>query len=161
MRKRNRVAFVTGLLGISVLLAVHLSAQSADPWLGKWKANLQKSAANGSTNSPPKSISVTLEPWNGGERSTSDTVTATGQLIHRELQYKFDGKDNAVKGALEANTTWAYRRVDNHTYEYVVKVDGKVTGTTRGAVSRDGKTLITTSRNAQGQPGAIAVFDKQ
>jgi hypothetical protein len=63
-----------------------------------------------------------------------------------------------------ANTTRAYRRIDDRTYEFVAKVDGKVTTTTRSVAARDGKTrtTMTTGKDAQGQSvNNVQVFDRQ
>jgi hypothetical protein len=50
--------------------------------------------------------------------------------------------------------TNAYRRIDDRSYEIVVKVDGIVNSTASVAISPDGKTLttLTASKNAQGNP---------
>jgi hypothetical protein len=65
----------------------------------------------------------------------------------------FDGKDNPVKGAPAPNTTAAYKRIDDRTFEVSSKVDGKPTITTRVAISADGKTLTATQsgKTAQGE----------
>jgi hypothetical protein len=65
----------------------------------------------------------------------------------------FDGKDNPVKGAPAPNTTAAYKRIDDRTFEVMGKVDGKATITTRVVISGDGKTMTATQtgRNYQGE----------
>jgi len=51
------------------------------------------------------------------------------------------------------NSSDSYKRINGRTYEVVGKVDGKVTVTTRVAISADGKTMTATQtdKNAQGQ----------
>ena len=76
---------------------------------------------------------------------------------------QFDGKDVAAEGAAPG-TTQAHSRIDDHTYQFVSKVDGKVTTTTRVVVAQDGKSITTTTTgtNAQGQTvNNRAVLEKQ
>jgi hypothetical protein len=84
-------------------------------------------------------------------RTISDTVDAKDMKGHQEIVAYFDGKEYEVKGAAMP-TTRAYKRTDRD-YEYVTRVNGKVTTTSRGAVSADGnvRTLTTTGTNADGQ----------
>ena len=69
--------------------------------------------------------------------------------MHEEVNSKFDGHDYPVKGtgpnqADYANRTVAHTRVDAHTFEVVVKLNGKLANTRRFVVSQDGKTLTDT-----------------
>lgn len=60
--------------------------------------------------------------------------------------------------------TYAFTRIDDHTYDLVTKRDGVVTTTTRTVVSPDNKTRTstTTGKNAQGQVlSNLAVYDRQ
>ena len=159
-RQIIRVVFtVVAVMGV----AFPVAAQSADPWFGTWKLNLAKSKY--SPGPPPKSPTMRkVEPWEGGLKDTADGVNAQGQATHTETSAKFDGKAYPVKGAAVANTTRAYTRIDGRTTQFVTKVDGKVTTTTRITFSPDGKmeTGTTTGKNAQGQTvNNVAVWDKQ
>ena len=159
-RQTTRVVFTV----VAVMtVALFVAGQSADPWAGTWKLNLTKSKY--SPGPPPKSMTSKIGALEGGVKVTIDTVNAQGQPTPPlESIAKFDGKDYTVKGGpAAANTTRAYKKVDGHV-EYVTKVDGKVTITTKWAVSRDGKTLTVTQagKNAQGQTvNNTLVFDKQ
>jgi hypothetical protein len=64
---------------------------------------------------------------------------------------------NLVKGARFPNSTAAYKRIDNRTFESMGKVDGKPATTTRVVISADGKTLTatTTGKNADGKPSTM------
>jgi hypothetical protein len=161
MSKRSVLMTVFALaVGLTVPFAV--SAQSADPWFGTWKVNLDKSKY--SPGPPPKSSVRKVEPWEGGLKQTVDTVNAQDQAIHTETSAKFDGKDYPVKGAPVANTTSAYTRIDDRTIQFVNKVDGKVTITTRIVFSPDGKieTGTQTGKNPQGQTvNNVIVWDRQ
>ena len=90
-------------------------------------------------------------------------VGTRGGITHMEWTGKFDGRDNAVQGVDYALTN-AYTRVDDHSYQIIVKVDGAIAATARATVSPDGKTLttLTTERNARGQGiNTTAVYEKE
>jgi len=155
-----------GLLRVTIItvLAVAVSplvvqGQSAAPWAGTWKLNNGKSKIEGPA---PKESIVRLEAVPNGVRTTIDTVNAQGVRTHTEATAVFDGKEYELKGAAMP-TTRAYKSVGSD-YEYITRVNGKVTTTSRGVVSADGKTrtLTTTGTNAQGQPvNTVSVYDRQ
>ena len=149
---------IIAILTIAVSPLV-VEGQSAAPWAGTWKLNTGKSRLDGPA---PKESIVRLEASPNGVRTTIDSVTAQGTRTHTEATAVFDGKEYELKGAA-VPTTRAYRRVGSD-YEYTTRVNGKVTTTSRGAVSADGKTrtLTTTGTNAQGQTvNTVNVYDRQ
>jgi hypothetical protein len=153
------------IVALAALVAVSSTAQaqSSDPWLGTWKVNLAKSTYSPGPK-PTVAATVKMEPAAGGFKTTIDAANAQGQPTHTETVGKFDSKDNPVKGAPAPNSTTAYKRIDGRTFEAVGKLDGKPTGTTRVAISADGKTLTATQtgKNAQGQNiNNVIVADKQ
>lgn len=162
MQKRAAVVFVVVVMA-ALVRTVTLSAQSADPWIGTWKVNLEKS-----TYSPgPKPTTATIikiEPSADGIKTTFDGMTPEGKPFHTEAVAGFDGKDNPVKGARLPNSTVAYKRIDGRTLEALSKIDGKPTTTAKVSVSADGKTLTATitGKNADGQAvNNVIVHDKQ
>lgn len=118
-------------------------AQSADPWVGTWKTDLAKSTF---TPGPKPAIgaTITIERSGGGMKTTIDGTDPQGKPTHTETTWMLDGKDNPVKGAAAPNTTAAYKRIDDRTFEVTTKVGGKPTVTTRVSVSADGKTMTAT-----------------
>jgi hypothetical protein len=126
--------------------------QSADPWLGTWKGDLAKSTFSPGPK-PPSAATVTIERSGTGMKTTIDGTDPQGKPTHTETVWSFDGKDNPVKGATVPNTTAAYKRIDDRTFEVTSKVDGKPTMTTRVAISADGKTMTATQtgKNVQGE----------
>jgi len=100
-----------------------------------------------------KSNIAKWEAFQGGVKLTVDVVRAKGETQHWESSGKFDGKDNPVKGNNPDGDAVAFSKIDAHTYETVIKKDGKTTLTARIVVAADGKTRITTQtgKNAQGQ----------
>lgn len=161
--RRSTVAVATLAL---VSMSVAVRGQSPDALMrnhvGSWVLNVAKSTY--SPGPPPKSDKIKWERSDGGLKMTAEGIDAKGKEIHSEIRIKFDGKDYPYKGAPEANTTRAYTRIDDRTYEYVEKTDGKVTTTTRVVVGRDGKTRTSTTigKDAQGRRVTNTLFyDKQ
>jgi hypothetical protein len=167
MNKRAAL-FTFSTLMAALAVASAVSAQSADPWFGTWKANVEKSKY--SLGPPPKSFVLKLEPSEGGLRQTLDLVDPQGQTVHVETIGKFDGKDYLSQGPpppgspAAAKVTNTFRRIDDRAYETVVKVDGNVFLTIRTVHSADGKTSTSTVTGKDGH-GQIAndtvVWDRQ
>jgi hypothetical protein len=162
MRRSTVVCLGLALLSTSVVVM----AQSADKFVGNligtWKLNGAKSTY--SPGPPPKSNISKWEPWEDGLKQTTDGVDGQGRVTHTETVMKFDGKDYPRKGAPEANTTRAFKRIDDRTHEFVEKVDGKVMATTKSVTSADGKmrTVTTTGKDSQGRSVKnVQVWEKQ
>jgi hypothetical protein len=124
--------------------------------------NVAKSKADPGPMSRSTAVRVEAAPG-GGAKFTVDDVAAAGLSTHSEYVTVFDGKAIEVKG-LAAPTTRAYSRVDDHTYQYVERVNGKITTTTRATMAADGKTrtLVTTGTNAAGKSvNDTSAWDRQ
>jgi hypothetical protein len=139
-------------------------AQSMQAWVGTWKLNLAKGVNRvGTRAEPPTSNTTVLDMMNGVMRITADAVSGDGQKTHTVTMAAFDGKEHAVMGAV-LPTTRTFKWVDDHHYEWVTKVNGRVTTTTRLELSPDGKTqtLVTTGMSAQAQRvDNTSVFERQ
>jgi hypothetical protein len=159
---------MTSLIRISVaglaLIAYPLvsAAQAPQSALGTWELNVAKSTY--SPGPAPKSQTAKQEAVpGGGMKLMVDTVDAAGASVHTEIVTMVDGKEAEYKGAT-APTTRAYSRIDDHTYEYVTRVSGKVTTTNRSTESADGKTrtVVTTGTGVDGKPVSnTTVFDRR
>ena len=138
-----------------------VSAQSAEAWAGTWVLNVEKSTYR--LGPAPASAISRLQPLEDYWRVTQDTVDAAqGTAVHVETMARFDGKDYPVSGL--ANATWAFTRIDDHTYELVTKRAGRLTATTRNVISADGstRTSMTIGRNAQDQTLTnVAVYERR
>jgi len=157
---RTRTMFVANVIGV-LTVTFALLAQSSGPWFGTWKVNLAKSKFN--PGPAPKSQTAKLEPWEGGFKNTTNTVTGTGEVRRIEYTGKFDGKDNVVRGNPDVDTN-TYTLIDDHTYQVVPKKNGKATVTSRIAISADGKTRTQTQtgKDVKGQTvNNTIVFDRQ
>jgi len=150
-------------LGLLTLMAVALSAAAyaqADPSIGTWKLNLEKSKY--SPGPPPKSTTVTIKP--DGERIhvTVKGVAANGLATSTEYSYRLDGRDYPVTGSGDYDTVAL--RGSGNSIEGTRKKAGKVVQNYTRVISQDGKTMTvsTTGTNAQGQKfNNVAVYEKQ
>ena len=161
MSKQIRSVFSV-VVGLSFVLIGSGFAQAADPWLGTWKLNVAKSKCSPGP-CARSNVSHFEAVAGGGLKVTGDAVDATGRSTHTETTTMFDGKEAEVKGAATL-TTRLFSRIDDRTYEFVTRVNGKVTTTTRGTVSADGRTrtLVTTGVNTDGKPvHNEAVYERQ
>jgi hypothetical protein len=161
VQKRTAAVFIA----LVALCTVSSTAQTQapDPWIGTWKVNLDKSTFSPDPK-PTVPGTVKIERSGGGMKTTIDATDPQGKPTHTETVWMFDGKDNPVKGAPAPNTTAAYKRIDDRTFEVMGKVDGKATVTTRVAISADGKTMTATQtgQNIQGEKvNNVIVANKQ
>ncbi len=147
-----------------VLMAYPLvsAAQVPQSALGTWKMNVAKSTYNPGPG--PTSVTARYEAVpGGGLKVTGDVVDAVGKSTHNEIVSMFDGMEAEFTGTA-APTTRAYSRVDDHTIQWVTRVNGTVTTTTRATMSADNKTAthVTTGTGANGKPvNNTTVWDRQ
>jgi flagellar hook assembly protein FlgD len=125
-------------IAVSVLLVAGASAQAKPAWFGTWSLNFSKSTQSDSTQY--KRVTSRIEPWNDGLKVTYEMVGVRGGVTHWEWVGKFDGKDSPVQGT-DTFLTNAYRKIDDASYEIVVKVDGAVAAVSRVTISADGNSL--------------------
>ena len=158
---RNPTFPILANLAAVLALSVALAAQTTGPWFGTWKLNIAKSKY--SPGPAAKSSTTKLEPFEGGFRNTTDTVTGSGEVRHIVYTGKFDGKENVVKGNPDADTN-AYTRIDDHTYQVVPKKNGKATVTSRIVISADGKTRTQTQTGTDLKGQTVSntlIYDRQ
>ena len=79
-------------------------------------------------------------------------MNAQGQSRRTEVTFNYDGKEYPVLGGASGET-WTFKRTDQRSGEIVIKVNGKLTTTTKWAISRDGNTSTVrqTGTNSRGQ----------
>ena len=140
---------------------VALAAHAADPALGTWTLNLDKSKF---TPGPaPKSQSRTYAQTPDGIALTVTGVAADGSAMSNQSTFKYDGKDYPVTGSSDYDTL-SLKRVNGSTVKSVQKKDGKYVGTTVRTVSGHGKVLTLTSKGKSATGTSfhnVAVYDKQ
>ena len=144
--------FLAAFSVMLVALPLVGTAQAPQGLMGTWKVNVAKSTYSPGPG-PKSQTSVWAAAPGGGWTSTVDGVDAAGKPTHIEQVTMFDGKPVELKGA-PVPTTRAFSRIDDRTYQFVDRVNGKVTTTTRVTIAADGKTRtnVATGTNADGKP---------
>ena len=148
MRTRSVPAMLVALITLATLPLAG-AGQSMDLWAGAWALNVEKSKYNAGPPPDPKfaNATVVLSIVDGQLRITSGPENARWVNVVR-----FDGKEHRIMGPAQP-TTRVYTWIDDRTYEWVQRVRGKVTTTTRLVLSPDGKThtLTTTGVDEKGE----------
>ena len=131
--------------------------------VGTWQLNTSKSKYEpGPT---PKSLTRTVEAQGDGVKYTFAGVAGDGKPISYGFSVQFDGKDNPISGSIPSGAdTISARRTDSNHFVATLKKDGKVIGTSKVAVSKDGKvtTVDSTGTTASGaKEHDLQVYDKQ
>jgi len=139
-----------------------LHAQVPKSQLGTWKLNPAKSTYSPGPGQKSSTVRIEAVPA-GGVKMTADGVDADGTATHNEIVTMFDGKEAVYKGPAQP-TTRVYTRVDDRTMQWVTRVNGKVTTTTRSTVSSDGKVRTNTATGTDEQGRTVKnvlVYDRQ
>jgi hypothetical protein len=144
----------------------HTTSAAPAPWFGTWQLNPGKSTRRPEP-SPYRRVTSRIEPLNDGSddgvKVTYRMVGTRGGVTHMEWTGRFDGKDYPVQGSDNVLTN-AYRRVDERSYQIIVKADGQLAATAMVRVSRDGKTMTVTTAE-RGPAGktvdTTAVYEKR
>jgi hypothetical protein len=149
------------LLSVAVLVGLAFATaqtQAADPLVGTWKLNPEKSKG------PYKSGTSVYEAAGDGIKGTVDLTAADGATYHYTFTAKYDGTDTPVTGKTPFGDSLAVTRVDPNTVKITVKQAGKEVATQTIAVAADGKTRTTTTKgkNAKGEPiDLMSFYEKQ
>jgi len=133
------------------------------PWFGTWQLEPPKTAPRWFETPPYRKVTITIEPsekapgetFREALRVTYDMVRTRGGVTHMEWLGRFDARDYPVQGVASFMTN-AYRRIDDRSYEIVIKVDGATAATATAVVSSDGKTMtVTTVETGGGRSTAV------
>jgi len=159
---RRTLRFVC--VAVLAMLAGGGVCAQADPFLGTWKLNTEKSKFAG--NPAPRSGTRTIEAAGKGEKATFQGVAADGSMIDFTLTSNLDGKPVPISGTGipgGADTETA-TRINSHTHSATLSKGGKVIAHTRIVVSADGKTttLTRTMTDSSGNTTTqVLVWEKQ
>jgi hypothetical protein len=148
-------------LGFVFALGATTVAAAADPAIGTWTLNVDKSKFHDGT--APKSMTRTYSAGAAGTDMKVTGVAADGTAISQTATLTYDGKDCAITGA-PAYDTLSLTKINGTTVKSELKKDGKLVGHTTRTISGKGKvlTLSTALKTAKGgTTHDLAVFDKQ
>ena len=149
-----------------ILLAVATAALGfgADPVLGTWKLNLEKSTYK--PGPAPKSQTRVYQATKDGTRVSVTTVNAAGATTIFQFDSNADGKDYPVTGESEADAV-SMKKVTEFVSESTLKHGERTIAVVLREISEDGKTMkmtytgYTTWKGYEERVSNIAVYDKQ
>lgn len=147
------------LIVTTILMCAGLWA--AEPVLGTWKLNLEKSRYVPGP-SPGSQIRV-YEAHPEGIKVTITTVDAEGRKTSVEHPVNYDGKEHPLSGPSQANAI-VLVKIDDYTSEAPIKHASGILGTNRRTVSSDGQTMTISYQGTDSRGGAVknkAVYGKQ
>jgi hypothetical protein len=148
-------------LGFVFALGATTVASAADPAIGTWTLNVDKSKFHDGT--APKSMTRTYSAGAAGTDMKVTGVAADGAAISQTATLTYDGKDCAITGAPTYDTL-SLTKINGTTVKSELKKDGTIVGHTTRTISGKGKvlTLSTALKTAKGgTTHDVAVFDKQ
>ncbi len=154
----------TVIMVLFASLAVAAVALAADPWIGTWKLNPDKSKAPGGKLPHPTSTNI-IDIKDGKLHLISDQTSATGEKEHVEYTAGFDGKEYPVTSTPPGPQpyTITLKNIDARTREFV-EVIGTFTIKGRDILSEDGKSFsrIVELKDEKGNDASvIQFFEKQ
>jgi hypothetical protein len=163
----KRILLLLAALALSTVAAGTLKAQAmmpANPFLGTWKINLEKSKSTGIA--VPKSLTREVVAQDGGTKFSYKGVSGDGKPIDYSFVTNYDGKDSAItgSGAPGGADSISIKRLGSNKAEAILKRGGKEIGKSSSDVSKDGKvsTVKGSGKTPDGKDYSTAtVYDKQ
>ena len=147
-----------------VLAITTIAALGADNSIGTWKLNVEKSKYTPGP-FPVKSLTTVQESISGGVKLANTGARTDGTPINASVTLKYDGTAVAVTGTGASYDTIAVKQVDANTFTSETKKNtGPYHGTGRTVISKDGKTMTTTTKGTDGDGKPFTstlVYDKQ
>lgn len=128
---------------------------------GTWKADVAKSRYV--PGAIPKNEVLKIEPVGDRFKVSLDGINRDGPY-HSEATGKFDGTDVQVFATPPrlGEFTYAFRRIDGHTWGILIKVNGTPQIEVRNVVSNDGHTMTATSTALKrGVVNQVVVYEKE
>ena len=157
-RIMKRATIVVALL---MLMAPQFPSAQNGLFFGTWKVDVAKSKYDPGPG--PKSETLRFEPLGDRFKVSLDGVNKLGRY-HSEATGKFDGVDVPVLAtpARQGVFTYAFNRIDDHTWNIVIKVNGEPRLLVHNVVSGDGKTMRGVSTVIdRSQVNQDVVYEKQ
>lgn len=155
----RRAAIVVGLL---MLVVPRLVFAQDELFAGTWKANIAKSTYVPGPG--PKLETLHFIPLGDRFRLLLEGANQKGPY-HSDAIGKFDGVDvpvNASPAPVGVVWTDAFRRIDDRTWEIVIKMNGVPRILVHNVVSEDGKTMRSTSTvTSGGRVNQVVLYERE
>jgi hypothetical protein len=159
-RKENMRKNLSIVLLVTLVLCFATAIMAADPFIGTWKLNVEKSKFSSPA---PRSEIIKITAQGNGCKWAFDTVDAEGKATHMEWAGIYDGKDHAVTNDPNGDTA-ATTKIDANTLDSVGKKGDKIVDNMHIVVSKDGRTM-TLNQKVKNQKGEDVhntyIFDRQ
>jgi hypothetical protein len=142
--------FASGLL---VAFGLAVSAWGADPLVGTWKVNPEKTK-NSNGQPGPKEEVINIKEQGANLLTTIKGTSATGNAYSSEFTIPKKGGRVTYISTAPATHWDEIKRIDEHTFDGTMIRDGKIVGTVHATISQDGKTFTLAGKgtDAQGRP---------
>jgi hypothetical protein len=134
---KGKALFLGSMLALLVPMVMAADA-AADSSLGTWKLNVAKSTFGSGT--VPKSETRTYSATSMGTQVVIESEDSTGKKTKTETLLTYDGQPQKVVGNADFDAV-STKRVDKYETTADMLKGGKVIGSLRRLVSKDGKTL--------------------
>ena len=160
----RRILMATFGAMVAMVVGVTLTAQTADPFVGAWKTNIEKGQYDPPSMKPSAPSILTRTVEGNGFKVTSVGRNGEGQTTSIEYTFATDGKDYPLKGTSSADVV-SVIKVNATTQIQTRKKDGVVVSMYRQTISADGKTLTSAEVGYNAARGTashnVLVFDRQ
>lgn len=158
-------ALLNAVLALPLTMAPLVSTaaeMAADPAVGSWALNVNKSKLDASEPAPKSSVR-TYSATADGLKVVIHTIKASGEAHDMSASFSYDGKPHPASGSEDYDTVAVTRTGPNDSKSDFVK-GGKVIGHLTRSISKDGKTMTITTdmTSAKGTHiHDVAVYDRQ
>ena len=161
--RSTRRLILAAALAILTIPSTHLVArQSAtadpNPLIGRWSLLVEKSRYD--PGPPPRSQLRIYEAAPKGLRTTIQTVNADGESSTVEYTTNYDSIEYRVTGSPQLDGI-ALTKVDPYTAQATLTHAGRIVGTAKRIVSKDGQTMTITFSDVQGVVHNVAVYERE
>lgn len=135
----------------ALLLPLAASAQDDNPFIGVW--DLDKPGSDfGNIPVPENMIRTYANAAGGAFMYLLVTINADGSIGGSSATYKYDNQENTIASLNPAaQATISYRKVNDKTVEYIVRVNGLTTQIGAKTITPDGSVLTIVIQNVGGQ----------
>ena len=141
-----------------------ISSVFDNPFIGIWELDLSKSDF-GSTSAPQRMTRTYEDRGDGTFMYLIDSVSADGSSGDSSAVYKYDGLEYPLISLnQDSPVTISYRKINERTVEYTVRINGNITQIGAKSISSNGNILSigVQSTDAQGDPlPQVLIFNKR
>ena len=152
-------------LALALAISQNARAQHSDPLVGLWTMDMAKSEWGSALPVPYRAFIVHITTDDLGYRVRSDVVYADGREVHSSNLWRYDGAEAPWQaGASPPGSTAQFQRINDTTYQFVLRTNGIIRLISRGTLAADGRSRrhIVIGFDAKGQAFRnVEVYRKQ